>query len=233
MWTYGGEWTAYVEWIEFLRQEAGYERDGRVDYTKWQPWLETTLHGGVRVMHEQFCIVSDRPEFIRMETVNGRGRLHCADGPAKRYRDGWSIYAIHGVQVPPRTWEKLQRPDLLTAEEVFAESNAEIRRVMIDKVGMARLLAGGKAREIARDACGVLWEFSLPDDEPVRVVQVVNSTPEPIDYVPGAGDFGERRGARWFKHYVLRVPPSCATARAAVAWTCGVSERDYAPAVQS
>jgi hypothetical protein len=206
MWTYGGEWTAYVEWIEFLRQAAGYERDGRVDYTKWQPWLETTLHGGVRVMHEQFCIVSDRPEFIRMETVNGRGRLH---------------------------WEKLQRPDLLTAEEVFAESNAEIRRVMIDKVGMARLLAGGKAREIARDACGVLWEFPLPDDEPVRVVQVVNSTPEPIDYVPGAGDFGERRGARWFKHYVLRVPPSCATARAAVAWTCGVSERDYAPAVQS
>jgi hypothetical protein len=104
---------------------------------------------------------------------------------------------------------------------------------MIDKAGMPRLLATGNAREIARDAYGVLWEFPVPDDEAVRVVEVVNSTPEPINYTPGEGDFGEWRGSRWYKHYALRVPPTCKTARAAVAWTCGVSEAEYAPAVQT
>jgi hypothetical protein len=135
MMAYGSEWTGHVEWIEFLREACGYERDGRVGYTNWYPWRDATLHGGVRIMHPEFCIVSDRPHELHIETENGRGRLHNDRGPAKRYSDGWSIYAIHGTRV---TQQIVEAPETLTAQQVLGEANAEVRRVMVDRLRGAR-----------------------------------------------------------------------------------------------
>ena len=42
-------------------------------------------------------ILTDRPDTLHRDP---QGRLHCTTGPALRYRDGWSIYAIHGERVP-------------------------------------------------------------------------------------------------------------------------------------
>jgi hypothetical protein len=49
-------------------------------------------------------------------------------------------------------------------------------------------------------------------------VKVRNATPEPT---------GE------FKDYFLRVPPTMARAREAVAWTFSMREEEYLPAVQT
>ena len=43
------------------------------------------------------AVLTDRPDTLLRDT---QGRLHCTTGPALRYRDGWSIYAIHGERVP-------------------------------------------------------------------------------------------------------------------------------------
>lgn len=43
------------------------------------------------------AILTDRPDTLHRDP---QGRLHCTTGPALRYRDGWSIYAIHGERVP-------------------------------------------------------------------------------------------------------------------------------------
>jgi hypothetical protein len=58
----------------------------------------------------------------------------------------------------------------------------------------------------------------MRDDEPLQMVRVKNSTPEP----DGS-----------YKHYFLRVPPDIATARAAVAWTFGFSSDEYDPSIES
>jgi hypothetical protein len=50
------------------------------------------------------------------------------------------------------------------------------------------------------------------------MVEVVNSTAEPD-------------GSR--KRYWLRVPPEMQTAREAVAWTFGLSEREYDPTTET
>jgi hypothetical protein len=230
MWAYGGEWTGYDEWIEFMRRVCGYERDSRVDYSKWEPWHQATMHGGVRIMHKEFCIVSDRPEFIRIETVNGIGRLHCEDGPAKRYRDGWSIYAIHGVRVPA---DIIERPESITVKRIQGEQNAEIRRVMISRFGHARYMKEAGAKLIQRDECGALYSVDRPGDSALVMVEVVNSTPEPIGYEPSAGESGQLIGNRWFKIYSLRVPPTTKTAREGVAWTFNESSDSYRPVVQT
>jgi hypothetical protein len=237
MMAYGGEWTCYDEWVEFFRDVCGYERDKRVDFTKWYPWRDATLHGGVRIMHEKFCIIADRPSVLAIEYVNGRGRLHNATGPAKRYSgDGWSIYAIHGVRVPPQV---IEAPETLTAEQIRKEPNAEVRRVMIDRFGAARYLRaiGAQVRHEDTDQFGFarrLLVADVGDTEPLTMVEVVNTTPEPIGYIPEAEAAGTWVGSRWHKVYTLRVPPAMQTCAQALNWTFEMPpDQPYAPLVET
>jgi hypothetical protein len=54
----------------------------------------------------------------------------------------------------------------------------------------------------------------LSDDEPIVMVKLWNSTPEPDGSI---------------KIYWLRVPPGIKTAREAVAWSFGKEEIEYQP----
>ena len=83
--------------------------------------------GGPRLYHADFCMVSDRPERL---TFDDQDRAHSPDGPFCRWRDGFSLYAVHGVEVAPRI---VERPETLTLAEIDAERNAEVRRVMIER----------------------------------------------------------------------------------------------------
>jgi hypothetical protein len=138
-------------------------------------------------------------------------RLHCIDGPAVAWPDGDHYYFWRGVQVPEKV---VLRPFDLTTREVLGEPNAEVRRVMMERYGPARLLLDGGAVERGRDACGVLYHLPLQGDEDLVMVKVRNSTPEPD---------GSTRD------YYLRVPPSMRTAREAVAWTFGLTPNEYRP----
>jgi hypothetical protein len=80
-------------------------------------------------MHEKFCIVSDFPDKLK---VDERNRPHCEDGPSHRWRDGWSIYHLRGVVV---TRQIVEQPQTLTIEQIRAEQNAEVRRLMIERRG--------------------------------------------------------------------------------------------------
>ena len=94
---------------------------------------------------------------------------------------------------------------------------------MIKAVGVERYLALSGAVRVHEDETGVLWKRSFPVTNAADVrrplrslcfVEVLNGTIEPD-------------GTR--KRYFLRVPPGMLTARAAVAWSYGLSERDYVP----
>lgn len=103
----------------------------------------------------------------------------------------------------------VEAPETITAAEIQAEPNAEVRRVMLERFGAARYIQEIGAKEIDRDldqygARRVLYQAEMDGDEPLVMVQVVNSTPEPD------GTYHE---------YWLRVDPRCRTAREAVAST--------------
>ncbi len=46
---------------------------------------------------EHACYASDPP--VRLHADSG-GRLHCPDGPAAIYSDGWKVYALEGFWMP-------------------------------------------------------------------------------------------------------------------------------------
>ncbi|GAA4242725.1 hypothetical protein GCM10022254_76800 [Actinomadura meridiana] len=162
--------------------------------------------------YERLVILSERPSELHRDEP---GRLHRGDGPALAYPDGFALHSWRGMPIPPDFVDSLTN---LTPARISSEENAELRRVMLEIFGYDRYLAETGARPVHRDETGVLWSIELPGDEPVVMVEVVNSTPEPD---------GTRRT------YYLRVPPDTRTARAGVAWTFGVDESDYHPEKQT
>lgn len=135
-----------------------------------------------------FCIVTDRAEVIKRDDQN---RLHCDDGPAIRYRDGYSLYCLHGVRIPAHV---IEAPNTITLKEISAERNAEVRRVMIERYGAARYIKDSGANLVDNDPrWGQLYIKERKDDTDMVMLKVVNSSPEPDGT---------------FREYWLRIHPS-------------------------
>ncbi|WP_433078332.1 DUF6745 domain-containing protein [Dactylosporangium sp. CA-052675] len=158
------------------------------------------------------AILTDRPDAVHRDNV---GRLHAADAPALHYTDGYALHAWRGMPIPSELVDRLGR---LTYRQIAGERNAELRRVMLEHFGYERYLREAGAHRVSQDETGTLWRLNFSDDEPLVMVEVVNSTPEPD---------GTSRV------YWLRVPPTTRTAREGVAWTFGLTEAEYRPLIQT
>jgi hypothetical protein len=150
----------------------------------------------------EICFMVDRPTTLELDE---RGHLH----RRAIYPDGDTFYAIHGIEVSERIAE-----GKYTASQIDSTANIEVRRVMIEDYGAERYLKESGAEIIHRDSFGVLYRKALEGDEPIVMVKVRNSTPEPDGT---------------FKDYFLRVPPNIVTAHEAVAWSFGMERKHYAP----
>jgi hypothetical protein len=157
-------------------------------------------------------VLCERPIAVHLDEL---GRLHHGDGPALAYADGFELYRWRGVAIPKTFAQTLAA---LTPEIIRGERNAELRRIMLEHYGHDRYIVDSGAEPIQQDEAGRLWQVRLPGDEPITMVEVVNSTAEP----DGTHNV-----------YWLRVPPNTATAKAGVAWTFGLTEAEYAPLVQT
>ena len=135
--------------------------------------------------------------------------MHCENGPALQYPDKWGIWAWHGVRVSQRI---IEEPESVKAKDILAEQNAEIRRVMVERVGMERFLHEAAASSIHHHEMGELYSIDLPGD-PEGVLRAVKVKD------PSTG-----------RIYFLRVPPSIGRADDAVAWTFGFeTAKQYSP----
>jgi hypothetical protein len=161
---------------------------------------------------QHLVVFTERPAVISCEDS---GRLHALDGPALAYPDGWQFYAWRGMGLPADIIEGRER---LTVADIGGEWNVELRRAMIEVYGQERFLLDSDAQVIHGDEFGTLYRLEMFDDEPLVMVRVRNSTPEPDGT---------------FKDYFLRVPPNIETAREAVAWTFGMEASDYGPSVET
>jgi hypothetical protein len=206
-------------------------------FEAFAPWEQAALHGGWRVLHPLFCMVCDFPTELN---VDDTGRPHSSHGPSHRWRDGWRLYHRHGVPVPDHVFE---RPDTITVSEIENTRNAEVRRAMIERYGQTRYLLDSGAQLISQDEAGMLYRKDVAGDEPIALVRVLNSTPEPdgvlsrdeaiAAFGPAAWRLKRQPATTRWKEYVIRVPPSMDSARQAVAWTFGLSAEDYRPYAES
>lgn len=126
--------------------------------------------------------------------------------------------ALEGLQVRWRSVVVDPRiafhPDTITAQEVLAQQNAEVRRVMMERLGYERFLAEVDAETLHQDVdpggLRRLLRIALQGDEPLMCLAV---------QCPSTG-----------RQYVLRVPPAMQTCHQAAAWIAGFDDPDdYRP----
>jgi hypothetical protein len=197
------DWMSYYDYLQQAGVKGIEPLDGMKELAKscgwWWPF-------------DGICIVTERPTELHRDN---RGRLHHEERAAIRYPDGWGLYAWNGILVPE---DVIVLDEPISFERIESETNAEIRRVLIERFGLDNYLRAGKCIKLHSDETGTLYRMNLPGDEPILVVQVINSTAEPD------GSFNE---------YFLRVPPHITRARQGVAWTFGLSEAEYYPLAET
>lgn len=162
--------------------------------------------------YDGIVFLTDRPSELHRDN---RGRLHHETGMAISYPDGWGLYAWNGILVPQ---DVIMLDEPITLERISAEPNAEVRRVLIERFGLDNFLRAGNCIKLHSDETGTLYRMNVPGDEPILVVQVVNSSPEPDGT---------------YREYFLRVPPSIVRARQGIAWTFGLGEDEYYPLAET
>jgi hypothetical protein len=193
--------------LEYFHDVCGLERQTSAAAGLW----EIAKQASWMLPHRDVCWLAERPRVVRQDP---RGRLHCADGPAVAYPDGWSAYAWKGVLVP--AWI-IERPDLVNVRTIGAAHDPQVRRCMIEVMTPERFIREGGAYRIAQDDTGILWRQRWRW-EAWAAVEVVNGTPEPDGT---------------HKHYFLQVPANMRSAREAVAWTYGLTEQRYRPTLRT
>jgi hypothetical protein len=109
-------------------------------------------------------------------------------------------------------------PETLTPAEILAERNAEVRRVMIERLGLDRFISGAGATVLDEDTDPggkrQLLKVPMAGDEDLVCVSLL---------CPSTG-----------RQYIVRVPPTTRTCRQAVAWTAGFEKTDdYNPIVET
>lgn len=77
------------------------------------------------------CILVEMPLYSKIE----EGNLHCADGPAMEFSDGFSLYYWRNIAVPKKL---IMAPELVTKSDILSQDNAELRRCYMEVLGAKR-----------------------------------------------------------------------------------------------
>jgi hypothetical protein len=227
----GNMWAGSPAYYEAMRDVIGLT--GLDCWVKYAPWEECAIHGSFRYLHEKFCVVSDFPSALKTDDNH---RPHCADGPSHAWRDDWRLYHISGVRVPEQV---IMAPETITGEQITQEQNAEVRRVMIERMGWERFCEQVSMNVIHTDQLNAKFP-TVPVTELVepgqRFVYDYRSGTETAELLQAEGitDLEDRplkfvrlTDPSTGRRYTLRVPHTVTRCYEGIGWSFGLSEADY------
>ena len=171
---------------------------------RWETLQSLSRFCGWISPFEKFCIVCDRPLHLRFDNEN---RLHAEGEPAIEFIDGYSLYSYHGVTLPEK-YGKIH-PQQWQSQWLLSEENAELRRVLIQGIGYARICEELQAIELDTWHEYTLLKIdSNVDIEPIYLLKMT---------CPSTG----------FIH-ALRVPPNTNSEREAIRWVnWGIDPKEF------
>jgi hypothetical protein len=172
------------------------------------------------------------PNLRQIDELDVSGCVRLTQLPAALRVTRWVDVGGSGVRALPASaqgtrvrWNRVNvtgqvafHPETLSVRQVLSEENAELRRVMLERIGPERFLAEARPQQLDTDmdAGGVrrLLRVEIAGDEPLVALQV---------HDPSTG-----------RMYLLRVPPQIDTCRRAAAWISGFNNpNDYKPLIET
>jgi hypothetical protein len=177
------------------------------DRQKWQALQALAQDCAWVFMFEKTCIVCDQPSQLLFDTEN---RLHGEGEPAIQFPDGYQLYAYQNVILPEKYGQL--HPHQWQSRWLLTETNAEIRRVLIQGIGYGRLCLELGAIEL--DSWREYTLLRIESDVDLEPIYLLKMT------CPSTGHI-----------HALRVPPTTTSAREAIRWVnWGVDPEDFSTA---
>ena len=161
---------------------------------RWRCLNQLIEHCGWLFLFEKGCLVCDRPTKL---SLDNQQRLHAEGEPAIEFPDGYHLYSYHGVTLPEK-YGKLH-PNQWQPQWLLEENNAELRRVLIQGIGYARICQDLQATQL--DSWAEYTLLKIDNDADIEPIYLLKMT------CPSTG----------FIH-ALRVPPNIQSAREAIRW---------------
>lgn len=138
----GQTWAAWPAYESFFREVAGLELPGDLSQ-RGAAYAALIANTGPMLLFDDVAVMCERPAVIRMV----EGRLHAEGQPAIEWRDGTGIYAWRGQTVV----EAKYVCDPPTVAWIDAEDNAELRRVLLERMGVEKFLTEAGAETVDDD----------------------------------------------------------------------------------
>ncbi|MCA1992394.1 MAG: hypothetical protein LDL41_10205, partial [Coleofasciculus sp. S288] len=171
---------------------------------KWQVFQALVKHCGWMFLFEKVALVCDRP--IQLSFDRER-RLHAEGEPALQFADGYCLYSYQGVTLPKKYGAL--HPHQWQAKWLLHEWNAEVRRVLIQEIGYARICQELPVKPLDSWQEYTLLRINMEFE--LESIYLLKMT------CPSTG----------FIH-ALRVPPTMRSAREAIRWVnWGTDPKDF------
>ena len=137
---YGAHDAAWLSFYDFFWQE--FHLDCIKDLL---PSFDIAHNCGWWSAFADCAILQERPCKI---VKNDQDQLHCEDGPAIEYPDGYKIYCLEG-----RWFDEMvvMDPNLITQEMIEGEQNAEKRRIILNRYGYERYFQNAECTVVDHD----------------------------------------------------------------------------------
>jgi hypothetical protein len=201
--------TLLTEWPQNAKLTLGrLNARGCTRLTTLPPWMNNLAQLDIGGCSE----LKELPETLRVSSW-----IDLANSGLKRLPSGCQNVNLRwrGVPIPERIAFK---PESITVQEILAEKNAELRRVLLDRYGFSRFMQDSNAEilDIDRDKGGErrLMRVKMEGDEDLVCVSY---------FCPSTA-----------RQYLTRVPPATPTCRHGVAWIAGFDDpNDYRPLLET
>lgn len=129
-WIYGNHEAHWLSFYEFFLRECKLECCKKIE-----KFIECAKVSGWWLPFDECCFCVERPTRLFQDE---NGNLHNENGPAIEYSDGAGVYYfINGINVPSEI--VLTPAEKLDPMLVVKETNVDIRRIIIDKIGIKRI----------------------------------------------------------------------------------------------
>jgi hypothetical protein len=233
-------WNWELSWISTTYFGARQLKKSAVE--AWsEPLLHAYLNGCWILFWTEETLYWVAKPTVHVEKTSQSRRLHNETFAALE-SDVENLYFWHGVLVPAFV---VVKPEWITMEHVRKEENAEVRRVMIERMGWDKFCSEAKLKVIHRDEMKANFP-SLPVSETVhadmRAVTSYRKGKEVAELLESEEfkDFDDRplkfvrvTDPSTGERYVLRVWPENQRAYEAIGQTFGMSEVEYKESVLS
>ena len=185
-----------------------------INFNKYLEFSKLNIYDSILL--NDAAIVIEMPEHIKHINY----KLHSIETSTIRFKDGYELFFIDGVKFDKELWEKISTKKI-TSEEIFSIENAEQKAVVLRQIGYDVVLKN--------------IEHKILDTH-----SEVNSVGELIKYELIETDLKDDIGVKarfikvqchtTLKETLLRVDPRIKETEdciGAVAWTAGMSKKEY------